>query len=244
MSLSVWGFAASVRDAVLTRWWQWTVSRSLRSRGVRCGSGLRFYGSPIVSLEPGARVEIGARTVLCSHPRFSALGVARPVVIRALTSHAVIRIGADVGISGGVICAASSITIGNQCLLGADVQVVDTDFHPLAAANRRFESDHRRIGSAPVVIEDNVFLGAGVRVLKGVRIGRNSVVGAGAIVTSDLPADVVAAGVPARVIGPLTRGTRDEPGANNPAPGATRQEAVLQSSQSGIRRNEPSEWHG
>ncbi|RZS58197.1 transferase family hexapeptide repeat protein [Sphaerotilus mobilis] len=168
--------------------------------GVRGVAGVRFYGMPVISLVPGSFIELGPRVVLCSHPRYTALGVARPVVLRTLAPNASIRVGADVGISGGVICAAISVDIGDRCLLGADVQITDTDFHPLAAEGRRFEKRQEFITSEAVVIEENVFLGAGVRVLKGVRIGRNTVVGAGSVVTRDLPSDVVAAGVPARVI--------------------------------------------
>ncbi|MBL8315079.1 MAG: acyltransferase [Rubrivivax sp.] len=188
---------------MLKRIWQMRGHLQLNALGVGAAGPVRFYGMPIISLAHGSRIQLGPRVVLCSHPRFTALGVARPVVLRTLRPSARIVIGADVGISGGVICAAVSVEIGNQCLLGADVQIVDTDFHPLRAANRRFENAAASIECAPVVIADNVFLGAGVRVLKGVSIGRNTVVGAGSIVASDLPSDVIAAGVPARVIGAL-----------------------------------------
>lgn len=202
MSL-IWRLGARFRDAVLTRCWQLRGRLALKALGVGGADGVRYYGMPIVTLVPGSRIELGPRVVLCSHARYTALGVARPVVLRTLRPMASIRIGADVGISGGVICAASSVDIGDRCLLGADVQITDTDFHAVAAQNRRFETRAECVASAAVVIEENVFLGAGVRVLKGVRIGRNSVVGAGSLVTRDIPADVVAAGVPARVIGPL-----------------------------------------
>lgn len=183
--------------------WQVRGRVMLQALGVEGASQAKYYGMPIVTMVPGSRIALGPRVVLCSHPRFTTLGVARPVVMRTLRPGARIVVGADVGISGGVICAASSIEIGNQCLLGADVQIVDTDFHPLSAANRRFERADDKIACAPVVIGDNVFLGAGVRVLKGVTIGRNSVVGAGSIVAQSIPPDVVAAGAPARVLGPL-----------------------------------------
>jgi acetyltransferase-like isoleucine patch superfamily enzyme len=199
----LWRLSSRLRDTLLTRFWQLQGSLTLQALGVKGGAGARYYGMPVITLALGSSIELGPRVVLCSHPRFTALGVTRPVVLRTLRANARIRIGADVGISGGVICAASSVDIGNQCLFGADVQIWDTDFHPIAAANRRTENRPEYISSEPVIIEDNVFLGAGVRVLKGVRIGRNSVVGAGSIVTNDVPNDVIAAGVPARVIGPL-----------------------------------------
>ena len=200
MIAAVWAIGARLRDAVLTRLWQLRGRTALHALGVKGAHGVTYYGMPVVSRVAGSSIELGLRVVLCSHPRFTALGVARPVVLRTLNASASICIGADVGISGGVICAAMSVRIGDRCLLGADVQITDTDFHALAPANRRFEKRPEMIASAPVVIEDNVFLGAGVRVLKGVRIGRNSVVGAGSVVTRDIPSDVIAAGVPARVI--------------------------------------------
>ena len=60
--------------------------------------------------------------------------------------------------------------------------------------------------TAPVVLEQNVWLGEGVRVLKGVTIGENTVVGAGSVVSRSLPANVIAAGNPARMIKPLPEG--------------------------------------
>lgn len=200
----IWAFSARLRDGVLTRVWQLRGRLALHALGVKGAHGVRFYGMPVVSRVPGSSIELGPRVVLCSHPRFTALGVARPVILRTLSESASIRIGADVGISGGVICAFSSVQVGDRCLIGADVQITDTDFHAIAPGNRRFETRPEMIASAPVVIEDNVFLGAGVRVLKGVRIGRNSVVGAGSLVTRDVPPNVIAAGIPARVIAQLS----------------------------------------
>jgi len=193
-------FGARLRFAVLKRWWQLRGRLALQAIGVEGAAGVRFYGMPEVSLAEGSSIVLGERVVLCSHSHFTALGVARPVVLRTLRPGAYIKIGADVGLSGGVICAATSVEIGNQCLLGADVQIIDTDFHPINPLNRRFENRPEFIDSASIVIEDNVFLGAGVRVLKGVTIGRNSVIGAGSLVTHNVPPDVIAAGVPARII--------------------------------------------
>jgi acetyltransferase-like isoleucine patch superfamily enzyme len=83
------------------------------------------------------------------------------------------------------------------------VTITDTDFHPLDPAGRRYCKDDSRIRCAPVRLEDNVFVGAGSTILKGVTIGRNSVIGAGSIVTKSIPANVVAAGNPCRPIGKL-----------------------------------------
>lgn len=89
----------------------------------------------------------------------------------------------------------AAITIGADCLLGPNVQLL-TPTHPLAPQPRRDKLE----AAAPIVLEDNVWLGGGVIVCPGVRIGANSVIGAGAVVTKDIPPNSVAVGNPARVI--------------------------------------------
>jgi len=87
------------------------------------------------------------------------------------------------------------IRIGADCQIGPNVQLL-TPTHPLDAQRRRDKLE----GGEPITIGDNVWLGGGVIVLPGVRIGDDTVVGAGAVVTRDLPARVLAVGNPARVV--------------------------------------------
>jgi acetyltransferase-like isoleucine patch superfamily enzyme len=94
------------------------------------------------------------------------------------------------------------IRIGADCLIGGGVRIIDTDAHGIAPDRRH--GPH--VGRAPVVIEDNVWLGNAVSVLKGVTIGRDSVVAANAVVTASVPAGSIAAGVPARVVGTVHGG--------------------------------------
>jgi maltose O-acetyltransferase len=86
------------------------------------------------------------------------------------------------------------ISIGDECLLAAGVQLI-TATHPVDPVLRRAAVEQ----ALPVTIADGVWLGAGALVLPGVSIGENSVIGAGSVVTGDLPAGVVAHGSPARV---------------------------------------------
>ena len=87
------------------------------------------------------------------------------------------------------------ITIGADCQIGPNVQLL-TPTHPIEPEPRRDKLE----GAQPIIIGDNVWLGGGVIVCPGVTIGENSVIGAGAVVTRDIPANVVAVGNPARVI--------------------------------------------
>jgi len=110
-----------------------------------------------------------------------------------------IVIGDDVGMSGCSITAVTSVKIGNRVLIGSGVLIVDNDAHPLSPAGRRYGREG--VGVAPVRIEDDVFIGARAIVLKGVTIGTGAVIGAGSVVTHDVPAYSIAAGNPAKVIG-------------------------------------------
>lgn len=88
------------------------------------------------------------------------------------------------------------IFIGKNSLIGASCEFIDSDFHSL-------EPDSRATcpaGTGKVIIGENCFIGSGVKVLKGVKIGKNSVIANGSIVTKSIPENVIAGGVPARVI--------------------------------------------
>ncbi|MCW2666428.1 MAG: putative acetyltransferase [Frankiales bacterium] len=98
------------------------------------------------------------------------------------------------GVGTKLLCAAG-ITIGEFCTFSWDVQVLDNDFHAITVDGVEQPS------AAPVVIGDRVWVGTRAVVLKGVTIGDGAVVAAGAIVTKDVPAGAVVAGVPAKVVG-------------------------------------------
>jgi maltose O-acetyltransferase len=87
------------------------------------------------------------------------------------------------------------VTIGDDVQIGPRVQLL-TATHPVEPRPRRDKWE----SALPIAIGDNVWLGGGVIVGPGVTIGENTVVGAGAVVTRDLPANVVAVGTPARVV--------------------------------------------
>ena len=84
-------------------------------------------------------------------------------------------------------------------MLGADVLIADTDFHSIHPKSRK-NNDYSHDTAREICLMNNVFVGTRSIILKGVTIGENSVIGAGSVVTSSIPSNVIAAGNPCRVI--------------------------------------------
>ena len=111
-----------------------------------------------------------------------------------------LNIGDNVGLSQAALVCHLRIDIGNDVKIGGGVCIYDTDFHSLDPELRKSGDDIRHKAKKPVIIHDNVFIGAHSIILKGVEIGENSIVGAGSVVTKPIPASEVWAGNPARFI--------------------------------------------
>jgi acetyltransferase-like isoleucine patch superfamily enzyme len=169
--------------------------------GLIWGPGWRIYGIPIIQRHRRSLMTIGARMQLRSTPSSNPLSPAHPVVLCTYCSDATLAIGDDFGMTGGTICAANRITIGDRVTVGANTSICDTDFHPIDPQDRVQTPNLAK--TASIRICDNVFIGMNCLVLKGVMIGEGSVVGAGSVVTHDIPPRVIAAGNPARVLNPL-----------------------------------------
>jgi carbonic anhydrase/acetyltransferase-like protein (isoleucine patch superfamily) len=170
----------------LAAWW-----------GVHLGNDCRFLGLPIFRRLPGSKLTIGDRCEFRSAKWANLVGINRPCIISTMFEDAVLEIGAGSGFSGTIIGCASRITLGERVMCGANVTISDTDWHPL---DWRSRAAGMVAPTAPVSIGDDVWLGMNTVVLKGVTIGRRTVVGAGSIVSRSLPEGVIAAGSPARVI--------------------------------------------
>lgn len=111
-------------------------------------------------------------------------------------ADATLEIGEGVFINYGVSLGVTKLVlIGAGSSIGPYVMMMDNDFHRLEPERR-----NELPPSAPIVLEDNVWLGARVTVLRGVTIGAGSVIGAASVVVHDIPPRSVAAGVPARVL--------------------------------------------
>jgi maltose O-acetyltransferase len=135
----------------------------------------------------------------------------RDALLREMLRH----VGGDVVVRPPFFCEYGAVSIGDRTFVNVDAVMLDVAPIEIGAAcqiatrvqlltaTHPIDPEPRRIGweyAEPITIADNVWLGGGVIVCPGVTIGQDTVVGAGAVVTRDLPAGVVAAGVPARVL--------------------------------------------
>lgn len=113
-----------------------------------------------------------------------------------------IEIGDNVGISSACIWAKQRIKIGNNVNIGGNCILLDTDSHNMNHEIRRKRNteDYVTAKSAPIIIEDDVLIGACSIILKGVTIGARSVIGSGSVVTKSIPSDCIAVGNPCKVI--------------------------------------------
>jgi acetyltransferase-like isoleucine patch superfamily enzyme len=114
-------------------------------------------------------------------------------------------------LNGALLMAEERIEIGSYCIVSWNVGIADSDFHPIDPVLRRQDAmaispygknrpPRPPMGTAPVIIKDNVWIGMGAIILKGVTIGENSIVAAGAVVTKSVPPNVIVAGNPARIV--------------------------------------------
>ncbi len=166
--------------------------------GVAWGPDWRLYGVPILMRHRGSQISIGSRLQLRSTVRSNPLGPNHPVILCTWAAGAQLRIGADFGMTGGSICAAGTVEIGDRVTVGANTVIADTDFHPIRASDRRVAPQVGRV--EPIRIEDDVFIGMNCLILKGVTLGAGCVVGAGSVVTKSVPSGAVVAGNPAQTL--------------------------------------------
>lgn len=124
------------------------------------------------------------------------------ILLQARAPKSLIRIGRNCAFSNNVsIVSMESVEIGDDCLIGELVSIMDSDFHGIDPDKRRSDA----IQTAPVKLDDNVWLGSRVIVQKGVTIGANSIITPNAVVTTSIPPDSIAGGIPAKVIRRIVR---------------------------------------
>jgi acetyltransferase-like isoleucine patch superfamily enzyme len=151
---------------------------------------------PLFRKHPAGEITIGKKCIFRSAERANTIGLNRRCFISA-SRDARIQIGDECGFSSTIISASKDIKIGSRVLCGANVTITDNDRHAVDITDR---GGNKKMEGCPVIIEDDVWLSMNVVVLKGVTIGKETVVAANSVVTEDLPSAVLAGGIPAKVI--------------------------------------------
>ena len=182
--------------------------------GIQYGKGLKIYNK--VYIIGKGTIKIGDNFTFLSGDCFNPICRNLRGAIYTMNEKAEIIIRNNVGLSSACLWAYESITIGNDVNIGGDCLIMDNDAHPLDFVKRRSvyekqvgrQNYMKNILSAPIVVEDDVWLGARCVILKGVHIGARSIIAAGSIVTKDIPADCIAGGNPCRIIRKIRYGNK------------------------------------
>lgn len=184
-------------------WIKFRYRNKLAKMPIQLGERVVFKKKPIIQLHPKAKLIIGDNTTINSDNYGYHVNMFSQCKLMADREDAVIKIGSNTRIHGSAIHAYKSISIGDNCLIAANCQIIDCNGHDLS-----FDNVDNRINTQghakAVVIENSVWLGTGVVVLPGVTIGRGSVISANSVVNCDVPPMCVAGGNPLQIIKQIT----------------------------------------
>lgn len=161
--------------------------------------GGKFIGSFYIRVKEGGKIFIGRNVTIVNGLCYNPISRNNKTAL-FVENNASLHIGNNVGISGSCLWAHKSIIIGNNVKIGGDSIIIDSDCHSLNADVRRGKDDQKNKCSIPIIIENDVLIGTRSIILKGVRIGTGSVVGAGSVVTRNIPSGEIWAGNPAKFI--------------------------------------------
>lgn len=147
----------------------------------------------------GGKLVIGKNFGCNNSLTSNTIGLIQPCIFDIVEENSQIIIGNNVGISGSTINATKSVIIEDNVLIGTGCIITDTDSHPISYIDR-ITDDMSKTHRAPILIKEGAFIGARSIILKGVTIGRHSIVGAGSVVSKDVPDKCIVAGNPAKII--------------------------------------------
>lgn len=159
----------------------------------------RKWYEKCIKKHTGGIIEIGDGFTCNNKVNSNSIGLIQPCVFNISIDGSEIKIGNNVGISGSTINAATSITIEDNVIIGSGCLITDTDSHPLKYEDR-LSNNMGQTKVSPVLIKEGAFIGARSIIMKGVTVGRHSIIGAGSVVTMSVPDNVVVCGNPAIII--------------------------------------------
>jgi acetyltransferase-like isoleucine patch superfamily enzyme len=168
---------------------------SLIVKSAKVGEDCRIdYNVNIININ--SKVIIGDNVYLRGIAKGYQAGMSFPTTILADIPDSLIKIGNNCRINGAYIHAQNSIIIGNNCVIASNVNIIDTNGHEVYSKNRTIGRDK----PLEIILEDNVWIGLNVIILKGTRIGRNSIVSAGSVVKGNFEENSIITGNPAKVV--------------------------------------------
>ncbi|WP_160725765.1 acyltransferase [Bacillus sp. USDA818B3_A] len=166
-----------------------------RKNGLEIRPDLKIYGQINIR---GKNIKFGKGIRIHSSKKSNVIGGDTQTVFKTI-SKGQILIGDNCGISNSTFISQSMIKIDNNVMIGGSCKFYDTDFHSIDYQSRMAVPDVTVV-SKPIHIEEGVFIGAHSIILKGVTIGKYSVIGAGSVVASNIPEGEIWAGNPAKFI--------------------------------------------
>lgn len=168
----------------------------LKHNHIRYGDNLVING-PIRVQGNGRKLTIGDNVKINSGWRFNPTGGNERTGFAIFDGE--INIGDNVGISNGNFISKANITIEDNVTIGAGCNFLDSNFHSVSYENRVKLKDNEVV-SSPILIKEGAFIGAYCIILKGVTIGKKSVIAAGSVVCNDIPDNQIWGGNPAHFI--------------------------------------------
>lgn len=167
--------------------------------GLKHGKHFKVVGSPSVFITGKGRIVCGDNVAINSSFSSNYVGLYQKSILMARNGGR-INIGNNVGMSGVTIYSRSNITIGDNTLIGANVKILDNDFHP-SDPQIRLKTPNDNFKIKPIEIGKNVFIGCNSIILKGCKIGDNVTIGAGSVLTGgEIPDNCFVSGNPAKII--------------------------------------------
>lgn len=181
-------FVYKIRNKALNIFWTFVAYTKATFWRIEIGKKCQFRGS--ILLYNKGKIVIGNKCRFNSIDFFNFRGINHRCIIQTSNKNALISIGENSGFTGVSIVADKEVIIGRNVLVGTNSTIGDRDDH----------KDRYNTESKGIYIEDDVWIGMDVTILKGVSIGKGAIIGAKSLVTKDIPANEVWAGIPAKFI--------------------------------------------